>query len=51
MDCYISNQIADYCSTTESYCPECGANMYIELGETDLVCSECDCTIDTLEDE
>lgn len=51
MTCPISNQIAQHCNAEESYCPECGANMYIELGETKLVCCECDYTIDTLEDE
>ena len=28
-------------------CPECGANMYIELGSTVLECSECEHEIDT----
>lgn len=50
-NCHVSNQIANHCNEEESICPECGANMYIELGETDLVCSECGNTIDTEESE
>jgi len=48
--CHIENQIAEHCNEGESFCPECVGNMYIELGETDLVCSECEYTIDTVED-
>lgn len=46
----IENQIADHCNTQESICPECNANMYIELCSTVLKCSECDHTIETDED-
>ncbi len=43
MTCYISNQIAEHCNQNdESICPKCGGNMYIELGETDLICEECE---------
>ncbi len=43
----IEDQVADHCNALESYCPECGANMYIELGSTILECSECENTIET----
>jgi len=46
----IENQISDHCNTQESICPECHANMYIELCSTVLKCSECDHTIETDED-
>jgi len=46
----IENQISAHCNEDSVSCPECGANMYIELCSTVLECSECDHTIDTDED-
>ncbi|MCP4987612.1 MAG: hypothetical protein GY928_16600 [Colwellia sp.] len=44
-NCYISNQIADYCNEPEAdECPECGAEMTIsqEGGYEVLCCDKCD---------
>ncbi len=46
----IENQIADQANPLESFCPDCGANMYMELWSTVLECSECAYMIDTDED-
>jgi len=48
----IENQIAEHCDHLGTACPECGENMYQELGSTILECAslECSHTIDTDED-
>ncbi|MFK5949958.1 MAG: hypothetical protein QM500_14440 [Methylococcales bacterium] len=44
-NCHVSNQIAEHCNEEESYCPECGGNMYENDYDIDLFeCSECEHT-------
>lgn len=51
--CHVSSQIAKHCSNEgETFCPECGANMYIQEDDSTVVeCSECKNTIDMDEGE
>jgi len=49
-NCHVSNQIAVNADDKEYLCPECGSLMFIELGSTSLDCSECDCSIEMVEE-
>ena len=51
--CYVSECIAEYCSSeNETFCSECGENMYIqEDGSTIVECSGCGNTLDMEQDD
>jgi len=48
--CEIEQQIAKHCDEQEVLCPKCGSQMYIELCETTLKCSECEHEIEPSEE-
>lgn len=51
MNCYITNQVNEYCNQEEAFCSECGGNMYEdEFDSSILECSECDNTCEKEEE-
>jgi len=52
MSCYINDQVSNHCNADESFCIDCGGNMYFDdFDVTLLVCESCSNEIDTSRDE